>query len=257
MVLPKIESAMRAWVLLVSSLVLMANGPVALRSGAAVDLAGVPFAVQSAEASRGVEYDHNNVLRFKVVPGAVWQGDRRAGKANERAEISSKLRGYFGETMSAKFSIRLGNNPGLRKGRDWMVLAQIHGPNRNTLPEGRSFASPVFALELRGDELVFIARGGSEVDGETGQRIVGSIPARFGSWQSFSVIAELRDDGRLGIATDEGTFFTNGPVGYDAGDAMHYWKFGIYRSPGIKVTQSMDFYLHCLGVSGPCEGAAQ
>ena len=105
--------------------------------------------------------------------------------------------------MSAKFSIRLGNNPGLRKGRDWMVLAQIHGPNRNTLPEGRSFASPVFALELRGDELVFIARGGSEEDGETGQRIVGSIPARFGSWQSFSVIAELRDDGRLGIATDE------------------------------------------------------
>lgn len=255
MALANLQRTLRAAGLGVSAFALMANGPVPLANGQAVDVADAPFAVQASEGTRGVELTSDGNVRFRVEPGHVWTGDRRAGKSNERAEISSRLRGQYGDTMSAQFAIRLADDPGMRKGRDWMVLAQIHGPNRDTLPAGRSFASPIFALELRGDELVFVSRGGSEDEGETGARIIGAIPARFGDWQSFSVIAELGEQARLGIATEAGTFFGDGPLGYDAGDRTHYWKFGIYRSGGMQASQIMDLRLYCVAADGPCGGA--
>jgi hypothetical protein len=211
------------------------------------------FRVQAPEGEGPVTLVDPTTIQFTVEPGDQWEFDQRIGKPKERAEISGQERIAFGSVAEAKVDLRITGQSDGSQGR-WMTISQLHGPNRKTIGQDSALGSPPLAVQLRGEQLIFVARGGNGLDNEMYRERIGSIAADFGNWHRYDIRVAMGVDGRVTVDRDGETVIDwSGPVGYDAGDGLHYWKFGIYRSDGWEERSRVDLRIACAGSDKGCE----
>lgn len=242
------------FILLVSAGVgaMAASEPTPLVDGEALRIGPGEFVVQAPEREGPVTLIDAETIRFRVLPGDKWAMDNGRGAPRERAEISGQEKIAYGDTARASIDLRLSRQEMGGYGR-WMTITQLHGPNRRTLEEDTALRSPPFAVQVRGDQLVFTVRGGVAGDEEASQQRIGSIPADFDQWHRYDFDVQMGENGRVTILRDgEIAIDWTGPVGYDAGDGMHYWKFGIYRSAQWQGPSQLDLRIACAGSLEGC-----
>jgi len=224
-----------------------------LSSGEVLSLRSGPLSVQSHDGEGAVRIVDGDTIRIVVEPGDQFRFDRDRGKANERAELSSKTKIPMGGSATADLAVRYYDMGEFRPGR-WVTLLQLHGPNRNTLQDGSRFGPPVLAVQQRGQEIIVLARWGSDRDGELIKQEVARFPADFGVWHDYRYQVGLGEEGFVSIDRDgEPLVRWSGPIGYDAGDRQHYWKMGIYRSGEWESVSQLDMRIGCIGKSTDCE----
>lgn len=210
------------------------------------------FVVQAVEREGPVALIDEETIRFTVAPGDQWLFDRQVGALRERAEISSRNRVQFGEIARASVDMRLARQETGGPGT-WMLVAQLHGPDRSKLREDTALRSPPFAMQVSRDRLIFLVRSGKAGDKSATQQRIGSIPADFDQWHRYDFDVQTGRNGRVTILRDgEIAIDWTGPIGYDAGDGMHYWKFGIYRSAQWQGSSQLDLRIACAGSLEGC-----
>lgn len=241
-----------AWIALTAC-----SQPAPLVDGQELRIGSGNFTVQAPAGEGPVQLVDATTISFTVEPGDRWAGDERKGKLRERAEVTSKEKIAFGETTQASVDLRIEAQRGEGKGR-WMTISQLHGPNRGTLGEDSPLASPVLAVQLRDDNLVIVARSGREGDERAQASRIATLPADFGNWHRYDMRVRMGEQGSVDIFRDgEQVVAWQGPVGYDAGDRQHYWKFGVYRSGGWTQRSKVDLRIACAGRVEGCNTDTQ
>lgn len=226
--------------------------PVPLANGESLSIGRGDYIIHAADREGPVTLIEEDTIRFTVEPGDQWIHDKQSGARRERAEISSRDSVVFGQIARASVDLRLAPQEAGGPGT-WMLVAQLHGPNRRMLAEDSVLRSPPFAMQVSGDRLIFLVRSGRAGDDAVAQQRIGSIPADFAQWHRYDFYVQTGQDGRVTILRDgEIAIDWVGPVGYDAGDGMHYWKFGIYRSAQWQGPSQLDLRIACAGSLEGC-----
>ena len=228
------------------------SAPIELPSGEKLTVGRGEFVVQSPEGQSPVVLLDEETLRFTVEPGSQFAYDRRVGKANERAEVSSRTKIAYGQMTRASIDLRIpSQEPG--KPGQWLVLTQLHGPNRDSIGAESPLGSPPFAIQLVEEGLVFLVRSGAEGDERARFEQIGILGPDFDNWHRYDIDIQMGKNGRVTVQRDGMIVIDwTGPVGYDAGNRLHYWKFGVYRSGGWQSRSRLDVRIACAGPIGEC-----
>lgn len=226
--------------------------PTPLSSGERLTVGQGEFVVQSPEGEGPVVLLDDETFRFTVDPGSQFARDRRVGKASERAEISSRNKIAYSRMTRASIDLRIPAQEAGRKGQ-WLVLSQLTGPSRDSIGADSPLGSPPFAIQLVEEGLLFLVRSGAAGDERARFERIGVLDPDFDNWHRYDIDIQLGTNGRVTVQRDGMIVIDwTGPVGYDAGDRLHYWKFGVYRSGGWQSRSQLDLRIGCAGSLEGC-----
>ncbi|MBX7539721.1 heparin lyase I family protein [Qipengyuania sphaerica] len=215
-----------------------------------LSVGGSEFTVHAPERRGAITRWGANSFSFEIQDGDRWASAPES--KGERAELSSQTYAQPGQSIELAYDLKI-VEAGSMDGPARLILSQLHGPDRPTLPEGDDFIYPPFVVNLEGDKLLFTIRSGTIEAGRGPDLVVAEIPANRGEWQRLRYCVTLGTDaGAVIYQNGERAGQYLGPVGYDAGDQNHYWKLGTYRFDETGVTRA-DFRNISVRLKNSCD----
>jgi hypothetical protein len=216
-----------------------------LPTGSATVADGTMFIAQSDDNGYAITRLGPNLYRFEVRGDDRYPGDARKGRHVRRAEFTQGRPHFrFGDDVWISFSQRIVRMDPTAED-DWVVLGQLHGPNRPELPEDSELLEPPFAMVYRQkDGLRFVSRSGDDRHGQSKTLLHYVQETRLGEWADYVIHIRtgLGDDGILSVwRNGEQIVDYQGPIGYRSGGGRHYWKFGIYENTEEDATRIVEY----------------